>query len=940
MNKKSSPTFISLKWKSGLLFGLILLIFNASFPALVYWNLQQKFNFSRQQIQQHYQQQLIGQLKSTREQMQRLAEMSLIPDKPNATKIIRLLNKNQLKLELEWHTTQAQLFDSSASKLGGWGNETPIAIISAIKTVFDNEHPVTMIDCSQGCKQYNLIPVLTSSQTEYVLLLAYDLSNTFIEFANETAADVAVLTHTKQVSRSIQPDKILPEWNMEISALTSFKQNTPYLHRLAKEHDFTTLVQTDHLFRDNNLPVEFNFIVPAGKHDIVFIIIDNIAKQQQEILDITYRSLFISLLSVLFLGGGLFFFMSKPLSRLSTVSQALPLLATQHFDHVRSLIPRKNTHQTIDELDQLENSTHALTSQLESLHKSVKERSESLHNRGIELQQERDFVKSLIDTAQLIIITIDKHCRITSFNDFAERSTGYLESNILNAPFKRFVPQDHWKEVESTLIHLKKNPGAVSQQESEFIHKDGNIHLISWLYSSMAHPSENGAVLAVGLDITDKKKDENKIIWLAEHDVLTELYNRHKFSIEFEKILTRSKRFNHQGSLLFLDLDQFKDINDSCGHDTGDMVLKQIAKLLQSIIRETDIVARLGGDEFAIILTETEPGGAIILAEKIISQLADMNLNFNDTHYKVTTSIGIVNFPLSELTIEELVSNADLAMYEAKSHGKNTWFKFELDGQSRKQLEVRVLWKQRIEDALEHNRFIFYYQPIMNIHTREVSHYESLIRMRGEDGTIYPPATFIQVAEQTGLIHHIDHLVLNEGINKQAELDKMQQNISLSLNLSGHAVDDALLLPMLKRLIHDSGVNPEHLIFELTETAAVADLLQAKELMDQLTELGCRFSLDDFGTGFASFRYMRELPVDIVKIDGSFISNLADNPDDQLFVKALVDVAKGMGKKTIAEFVENAETLALLHTFGVDYAQGYYIGKPEPEFLDGPPKLG
>ena len=934
-NKKHS--FISLKWKAGLIFGLVLFTFNASFPVLVYWNSQQNFEFSRKQTQQQYRQELLGQLKTASQQLQSLAELSLVPEGASKRSIINTLNKYQNKLELDWNISQAQLFDVNSHKIGGWGDRIPSTVNALIPKVLNKEIATTLIDCKQGCKQFDLLPVLAKGKTQYVLLLAYDLSSALLDFSTNTGADVAVLSKSKPYNQ--QNNHYLPQWDMTVNVLTSFEENINYLKTFTQNHSVTELKRENKLIHDHNLPVEFNLVTIESNNDLVFLIIDNIATQRQDIFNITIRSIVIALFSTLILGGGLFLFLSRPLSRLSSVSQALPLLAKQRYDNVREMITPQNNSNRNDELDQLEISTYALTSQLEDLHISIKERSEALHSRSMELRQERDFIKSLIDTAQLIIVTIDRQCQITSFNDFGEHITGHLEIELLNTPFKRLFPHDQWPEVEASLLHLKKHPGAVSQQESEFINSDGSLHIISWLHSSLAHPTDSSVVLAVGLDITKKKQDENKIIWLADHDVLTELYNRRKFNIEFENILKQSKRFNHEGVLLFLDLDQFKDINDSCGHEAGDQVLKQVAQSLQSLSRTTDIIARLGGDEFAILLPETDIQGGVTLSEKIASQLEQLNITFDNTRYKITTSIGIVNFPLSGLSVEELISNADLAMYEAKARGKNTWYQYSLDGKTRQQLETRVLWKDRIEDALENNRFVFYYQPIMDIRTRTVSHYEALIRMTSEDGTVHPPATFIQVAEQTGLIHHIDHLVLKQGIYKQAELDASQSETSLSLNLSGYAVADTLLQPMLEHLLKDSNVNPHNLIFELTETAAVADIKQAKELMDQLKKLGCRFSLDDFGTGFASFRYMRELPVDIVKIDGSFVTNLADSPDDQLFVKALVDVAKGMGKKTIAEFVENAETLALLHAFGVDYAQGYYIGKPEPEFLDGPPVL-
>jgi len=935
MDSPSKQSFFSIKWKAALLFGTMLLLFNTLFPLLVYWNLQQKFELSRAETQRGFQQELIGQLKSSSEHIQRVVEISLIPDDGSAQGVIALLDKHQLKLELEWHTTQAQLFDKSGRKIGGWGDTIPLSIQTLLSDTLRDEQPHTIVDCSQACKQFDLIPILNQGHAKHTLILAYNLSNTLLDFANKTAADVAVLS--QNTTGFFSKSQLLTNWNMSLSALTSYSQNRPYLQTLSERYSFEAISQKSGIFRDSDLPVEFNILPLEGNDNTVFIIIDNIAKQQQEIIDLTIRNIVIALLGVLIIGYGLFIFLSKPLTRLLTVSQALPLLAKQQYNHVRELIDIEQTSRQADELDQLESSTYTLTAQLEQLHDSIKERTDALHSRSVELVQERDFVKSLIDTAQLIIITIDRQCKITSFNDFAEEITGYFEKDILNSPMSRFFPMAQWPEIEQSLIELKNNPKTVSQQESEFIHSDGSLRIVSWLHSSLEHPTDSSVVLSVGQDITDKKHSEQKIIWLAEHDVLTELFNRYKFTLEFEKILRQAQQSQQQGVLLFIDLDQFKDLNDSYGHNAGDQVLKQVAHLITSLTRENDVIARLGGDEFAIIYKDMQANDAIQLASDFSEQLALLDIILNNVPYKVTGSIGIVEYPLSDSSVQELISNADLAMNQAKSRGKNTWHQFNLDDQTRSKLETRVLWKRKIDDALENHRFVFYYQPIMDIRSQTVSHYEVLLRMVDEDGTINPPATFIEVAEQTGQIQAIDHFVLQQGILKQAELDKGDQTIALSLNLSGYAVDDKLLLPLLKRLLNDSNANPEHLIFELTETAAVADITQAKEFMLKMNELGCRFSLDDFGTGFASFRYMRELPVDIVKIDGSFITELVHNPDDQLFVKALVDVAKGMGKKTIAEFVENAETLALLHAFGVDYAQGYYIGKPEPYFLAGPP---
>lgn len=937
MSQNTTTRFFSLKWKAGFLFGTVLLIFNALVPVTVYWNLQQKFELTRTQVQKQFEQELTGQLKNTSERLQRLAELAFISENTNSQSIIRALNNSQSKLELDWHTKQALLFNHSAKQIGGWGADLPQHIVKLVSEVLVSETAEIIIDCKQGCKQYDLIPVLTDKESTLVLVLSSDMSNTLLEFTNKTTADVAIIT--RQKDQYSTKDNTLAPWNMQISILTAFQKNIAYLQFLTNKYSLNTILEEGEIIRDKSLPVEFNVIPTEGDNDLIYIIIDDISAQQKEIRAIILQSIILSLFSIFILGSILFFLISRPLNRLSIVSEALPLLAKQRYKNVRELISYHTNNNSIDELDQLELSTNELTHQLENLNLSVKEHTQSLNTRSIELKQERDFVKSLIDTAQLIIITLDSDFKITSFNDYAEQVTGYLETNIMNTPFERFFLQPDWPMVESTLFELNNSLNVVGQSESEFVHNDGSIHIISWLHSSLNHPHDSSVILSVGLDITDKKHNEEQITWLAEHDMLTQLFNRRKFHDIFELILLGAQQSQIKGMLLFFDLDQFKDINDSCGHKVGDQVLKTIAHLLPTIIRDTDIVARIGGDEFAIILPDIGSHDAIILAEKIASELALLTITFNNIRFKLTCSIGLLEFPLTNLSVDELISNTDLAMYQAKAIGKNTWHQFSLDDHTRSQLETRVLWKQKIEDALENNRFIFHYQPIMNIRERTVSHYEMLIRMQDADGTIHPPFTFIQVAEDTGLINSIDHLVLQHGIYKQAELDANGLETSLSINLSGHAISDKLLFPLLTRLLNESNVNPKHLIFELTETAAVADIIQAKELMVQLNELGCRFSLDDFGTGFASFRYMRELPVDIVKIDGSFITNLAENPDDQLFVKALVDVARGMGKKTIAEFVENSETLALLHTFGVDYAQGYYIGKPQPHFLDEPPIL-
>jgi EAL domain-containing protein (putative c-di-GMP-specific phosphodiesterase class I) len=337
-------------------------------------------------------------------------------------------------------------------------------------------------------------------------------------------------------------------------------------------------------------------------------------------------------------------------------------------------------------------------------------------------------------------------------------------------------------------------------------------------------------------------------------------------------------------------------------------------------------VARLGGDEFAVLLRDADRDTAERIAEGMLETVRERRLPLEGQRISMTTSVGIVCFGDEEPRVEDLMVSADLAMYAAKEAGGNRYHVATADGgEYVSGMQVRLNWADQIRRALDEDRFVLYCQPIFNLSSNEVTQYELLLRMVGEDGEIVMPAAFIDTAERFGLIQEIDQWVAREAIHLLAAHD-----VRLEVNISGKSMGDLAIPELVEREIAATGIDPGRLVFEITETAAIANMEQARAFAERLTRLGCRFALDDFGAGFSSFYYLKYLPLDYLKIDGDFIRSLTSSVTDQLVVKSMVDIARGMGMKTIAEFVEAPETVAMLREKGVDYSQGYFHGAPRP----------
>lgn len=428
-------------------------------------------------------------------------------------------------------------------------------------------------------------------------------------------------------------------------------------------------------------------------------------------------------------------------------------------------------------------------------------------------------------------------------------------------------------------------------------------------------------------DVTRERQTAEQLIYLAERDSLTGLFNRHRFQEELSRMLVDADRRNTQGALLFFDLDEFKYVNDTFGHRAGDAMLIRVAGEVSTLIRRNEIFTRLGGDEFALLVPDAGEREASMLAERIVRSISQIPFRFEGQNIRLTTSLGIALYPQHADNAEELIAHADAAMYQAKEAGKNAWRSYRSDLDASREMLSRLSWNERISNALENNLLRLHFQGVYSAADSTLSHLEVLVRMLDEKDPerIIMPGHFIPLAEKTGKVLEIDRWVISQSVLLLSHSPTLP---SLAVNISGRSFDDPLLPQFIGEELKRYNVDPFRLLVELTETSAVSDLHDAQRFIEALHQTGCRICLDDFGSGFSSFAYLKHLKADILKIDGLFIRDLPNDRDNQVFVKSIVDVARGMRKITVAEFVEDAETLAMLKKFGVDLVQGYYLDMP------------
>lgn len=569
-----------------------------------------------------------------------------------------------------------------------------------------------------------------------------------------------------------------------------------------------------------------------------------------------------------------------------------------------------------------------------SMHKPVEETSlliNAFRNMQDQVHQRQTRLESILDNAAEGIVTINDKGLIESFNSAAQELFGYRFDEVVGKNIDILVP-GLYKSL--TKLHAYDDqtarPGTIVNREVSVEKKNGSKFTLSLKVSEM-FLNGHRHFTAVVEDITDRKALIQNLRNLAEHDSLTGLYNRLYFTEELERIMGKLLRGDQNAmALLYIDLDNFKYVNDTMGHLAGDQLLVEVASILKANTRDTDLLARLGGDEFAVILFRPEPAHIVEAAERFRHAIQEYHFVCEGNLVNIACSIGLAVIDDSVKGKDQILSRADIACAEAKKRGRNIVYMFTEDDQNKiSTMSSDIGWASTIKQSIANEHFILAGQPIVSIESGDIDFVELLLRLRNDDNDLIMPSGFIPSAERFGLMADIDRWVIKHALALLAQMQASDDRLHFSINLSANLIDDSNLIQFINQQFEYYNISPERLLFEVTESVAIANLQNASTVLRQLQQFGCATALDDFGVGYSSFTYLKELPVDYVKIDGSFVRNIDKDELNLAFVRSINDIAHAMGKKTIAEFVETRTCLQRLKEIGVDYAQGFFLGKPE-----------
>lgn len=934
---EKNQALFSLKWKMVLWVGGVFFILHSFFSYALYTNAKNSFFAERERIQSSH----LSRVKILTEDsflaLRHFTDVVIsvgssvnhkVEDQPPNVSVI---DKNWLPWQMEWQLDNITLFDKQGSTVRSWGSQIPVPDL-IIKEVLEKSAAVQTVYCKKSCFQQLITPVGTQALAG-VVSTARSFADIITDYKRGSGSDMAMLmTNTDAVYAKNH------HWPYAVATENLSENNLPVFEFIATHYPISNfinrrkmIVLSGGFFDVSLIPVQQQNTANLS-NTAYFLLIDDISADFKRLQAEALRIWLYGVFDLAVLLALVMWVLRGWLRRLNNVSEAFPLLQQYQYDAFSKRLTRNKNRYGHDELTNLDHTLLAVVKQLKNSEQAVHANTCELMEKSQYLAKERDFIHQLIEVAPVIIVTQKLNGIILSINQAGVNGFEADRLSIVGKVFDVFLPETD-REHSKKLNELRLGQGDEQFQISGFLMtKAGKQKETSWSHTIVRVNGslDEAVVLTLGIDISVSKITQEKLLKMATYDYVTGLSNRRKFEEDFVLELASAKRYGYQIALFYLDLDKFKLINDTEGREAGDKVLTQVATVLKEAMRLTDLLSRVGGDEFALIMPHADLNGVEHMAQKINRVLLAHDIYIAGKTYKMTASIGVAIFPEHGLVTSELLKNADCAMYQAKAAGHGQYRIFSPDSDYQDKLNLMLHWREIIEDAIANDKFILYYQPIRNLKTNVISHFECLIRLQKEDGELIMPADFINHAEELGLAGRIDRLVLKKVVQKHMELNQQGKDYKLTINLSGRLFNDVAIFDDISWLIRDRNVDPGKIIFEIAETAIVSNFAAADRLIAQINELGCLIAFDNFGVGFSSVYYLNRFPIAYVKIDGSFIRKIDKSDDDKVFVKALSGVAQAYGKKTVAESVESEEALEILKEIGIDFVQGFYIGAPAP----------
>lgn len=812
---------------------------------------------------------------------------------------------------------------ASATQDGSGLRSSDAQVANALRLLKQQERPVAVLNCVYQCFQSVFIPIITDDGRELIININRAATLLIQDFYEITNVDIALFEISKS-SQNLTIDRIYVASNAAKSAsiLADILKNNKYSPQ--DSHNFFGITAGGY-YSARFFPLSHNDGVISYA-----AVIQNQAHVEALLLQ-TIRDIVFSTLITLALILLLISFILKPsLDRLMKLAKILPMLPSGRLKEAKGLLHNDVAEKKyIDEIDILQYTLGEVVQSLELMNASVDEHRHELKEKISAITEAKQFNELILDASPLVVIIHDSVGAIRNINKLGRELTGLATKSPLDANINNWVRNENQnKSLSSSLLHITDKTGKKFQGQMPFFTEDGRKLYFLWTHTCL-YVNDEAHILSMGIDVTERKEAAESLYWLGQHDRITGLLNRSSFTELASEVIAKSRDIELVELIMF-DIDEFAVFNDRFGFDSGDRLLNELAASFVSALPENSLLSRTGSGEFCALIRNA-------LSSKFSAK--DLGLETltryvffkEDVKHEVSISIVVDRYDNELSGIDELISNTTSMMNKVKSKARGSvFYAADFDDSGRVSRQEKYRMREQLQSALTANRLVIFYQPILDLSTNSISHCECLVRMLDDEGQFISPVHFLGIAAESGLMPQLDFMVMEKALKQQKLWEESGIHIGLSINITASTLEQADFEARLVDLIDRTAANPARLIFEVVETDALEDLGSARRLLHNFKDVGAKVALDDFGIGFTSFEYVRELPVDYIKIDQSFIRFIHERESDQMLVKSMVEMCHNLGKKVIVEGVENRAAFEIVRDIGVEYVQGYYVCRPMP----------